>query len=143
MMIAEVKVYYAKDIRVVLQGRTFKEVMELIWTAEPFAKYTPLKMVFTATGQLLFLDPLAYSKYAKGEITQEELIRLTGCDDIYRNKKTFTTPDFYTVEKGNIWMARKKVLSLVDHPEITAPLDLEVFELVEPDKYPKETYQIK
>lgn len=139
-MIIEVKVYYAKDIRVILQGRTFKEAMELIWTAEPFAKYTPLKMVFTATGQVFFLDPLAHSKYAKGEITQEELLRLTGCDDIYRNKVEVRTPDFYTVPKGKIWLSKKKTLHLANHPNITTPLDLEVFELVEPDVFPKENY---
>lgn len=132
-MIVEVKVYYAKDIRVILQGRTLKEAMELIWIAEPFSKYTPLKMVFTATGQLLFLDPIAYSKYAKGEITQEELILLTECDDIYRNKVEVTTPDFYTVAPGKIWKSKNKILSLTQHPEITMPLDLKVFELIEPD----------
>jgi hypothetical protein len=132
-MIVEVKVYYAKDIRVILQGRTFKEAMKLIWNAEPFSKYTPLKMVFTATGQLLFLDKQAYSMYIKGEITQEELIQLTVCDDIYQNKTEITTPDFYTVGPGNVWKAKKKELTLINHPEIKTPLDLEVFELIEPD----------
>lgn len=132
-MIVEVKVYYAKDIRVILQGRTFKEAMEMIWTAEPFSKYTPLKMVFTATGLLLFLDRQAYSMYIKGEITQEELIQLTECDDIYQNKIEITTADFYTVAAGNVWKAKKKELTLINHSEISTPLDLEVFELIEPD----------
>lgn len=132
-MIVEVKIYYAKDIRLILQGRTFHEAVELIYQSSPFAKYTPLKMVFTSTGKLLFMDPLAFSKYIKGEITQAELIKLTECDDIYTNKHQVTTPDYFTVDAGKLWKLKKQELSLVGNEHITTPLDLKVFELVEPN----------
>ena len=130
-MIVEVKIYYPKNIRLILQGRTFQEAIDLIYNAEPFAKYSPLKMAFTATGEILFMDELAFSKYLAGEITQEDLIRLTECEDIYRNKYSITTPDHYTVDAGKTWKLKKHELSLATHPYITTPLDLEVFELID------------
>lgn len=130
-MIAEVKIYYAKNIRVILQGRTFSQAMELIWQTEPFSQYSPLKMVLTATGKVLYLDKTAFSKYISGEITQQDLIGLTQCDEVYRNKHQITTSDFYTVDAGKMWKLKQKTLHLAENEQIETPFDLQVFELVE------------
>ncbi len=122
-----IKIFYAKGIRVSLQNRSFNQAMQLIWVAEPFCNYDPLKMVFTATGKILFMDKNAFYAYLSGNLTQQELIELTECDELYRNKI-----DLEIVETGCLWKLTDKTLTLIDEDNfVQTDLDLEVFEVAE------------
>ena len=125
--IAVIKVFYAKGIRVHLKNRTFKEAMQLIWNSPAFCEHEPLKMVFTSTGKVLFMDRNAFHAYLSGNLSMQELVELTECDELYRN-----TQDVTGVETGNLWKASLNVLTLISDDEfVETHLDLKVFEIVE------------
>jgi hypothetical protein len=110
-----------------MKNRTFKQVMQLVFHEHPFCNYDPLKMVFTATGKVLFMDKNAFYAYLHGTITQQELIELTECDELYRN-----TTDIDDIDKGHLWKASKNILTLIsDDDYIEHKLDLTLFEVVE------------
>jgi hypothetical protein len=127
-----VMIFYAKGIRVSLKNRTFKEAMILIWQSPAFKDYEPLKMVSTSTGKMLFMDKQAFEGFLNGNISQQELIELTECDELYRNKKDFQGEGNFTIDAGHLWKARKKQLTLIDDDNVfTAEIDLTIFEIVE------------
>ena len=122
-----VKIFYAKGIRVSMKNRTFKEAMHLIWDSPAFCEYEPLKMVFTSTGKILFMDKNAFNSYLSGTITMQELVELTECEELYRN-----TQDVQGIETGHLWKATLNVLTLISDDEfVQTKLDLTLFEVVE------------
>lgn len=126
------KVFYAKGIRVSLKDKTFKEAMQLIWNSPAFCDYEPLKMVFTTTGKVLFMDRNAFHAYLEGGLTMAELIELTECDELYRNKKDFIFEDGFVVDAGSLWKAHRKELTLIDDDNnYQTALDLTIFEIAE------------
>ena len=126
------KVFYAKGIRVSMKDKSFKEAMHLIWDSPAFKDYEPVKMVFTSTGKLLFMDRQAFSSYLSGNLTMKELIELTECDEIYRNKQDFNTDSNVCIDSGSLWKCTDKTLTLIDDDNfIETQLDLTIFEIVE------------
>ncbi|MFA9191159.1 hypothetical protein AAGV28_07220 [Flavobacterium sp. FZUC8N2.13] len=110
-----------------MKNRTFKEAMHLIWDSPAFCEHEPLKMVFTSTGKVLFMDKNAFNSYLSGNISMQELVELTECDELYRN-----TQDVLGVETGHLWKASLNVLTLIsDDDFVETKLDLKVFEIVE------------
>jgi hypothetical protein len=129
-----VKVFYAKGIRVSMKKKTFKEAMHLIWDNPLFKDYEPMKMVFTSTGKVLFMDKQAFHSYLSGAITMQELIELTECDELYRNKKNFISEGDCIIDAGSLWKATRKTLTLIDEDnDLQETLDLDIFEIVEPE----------
>jgi hypothetical protein len=125
-------VFYAKGIRIALKNRTFKEAMHLIWESPAFCEYDPLKMVFTTTGKVLFMDKNAFHSYLNGNLTMGELIELTECDELYRNKQDFTSENGFVVDAGALWKAHRKELTLIDDDiSCSTILDLTIFEIAE------------
>jgi hypothetical protein len=126
------KVYYAKSKSLIFQNRTFKQAMILIWQSEDFKEYDPLKIVFTSTGKTLYADKGYFYSFLDGNITMQELIELTQCDELYRNTKDLLTDDNLTVDKGSLWKVNEKELILIDDDNhITAKLNKLLFEIAE------------
>lgn len=122
-----VKIFYAKGIRVSMKNKTFKEVVESLFGNSPFSKFDPLKMVFTSTGKVLFMDKNAFHSYLSGNLSMQELIELTECDELYRN-----TQDVLGFDAGHLWKASLNVLTLIDDDtHIQTKLDLTLFEIAE------------
>ena len=121
------KIFYPKGIRLSMKDKTFNQAMKLIWGEPPYCEHDPLKMVFTSTGKVLFMDKNAFHAYLSGNITQAELIELTECDELYRN-----TQEVIDIEPGHLWKASNNILTLVsDDDYIQTTLDLTLFEIVE------------
>lgn len=126
------RVYYAKGIRLTLQHNTFSEAMKMIFIDKIASNAQPLKMVFTSTGKMLYMDENAFHAYLRGDITQAELIELTEIDELYKNKIDVYC-DNQTVEAGHLWKLNKQTLTLIDEDRhLTHSLDLSIFEIVEP-----------
>lgn len=127
-----VKIFYAKGIRVSMKNKSFQEAMILIWQSPTFSDYEPLKIVFTSTGKTLYADKAYFHSFLDGNITMQELIELTQCDDVYRNTKDLLTDDNITVDQGSLWKANNKELTLIDDDNhITAKLNKLLFEIAE------------
>jgi hypothetical protein len=127
-----VKIFYAKGIRVSLKNKTFKEAMILIWQSPAFSDFEPLKIVFRSTGKTLYADKPAFHSFLDGFLTQQELIELTQCDDLYRNTNDILTDDHFIIDKGYLWKANGKEVTLIDDDNYaTAQLNKLLFEIVE------------
>ena len=127
-----VKVFYAKGIRLSLKNRTFNEAMIFIWQSPAFKDYEPLKIVFTSTGKTLYADKAYFYSFLENNISMQELIELTQCDELYRNTNDITTDDGFTVDKGYLWKAKGKEVTLIDQENYaTAKLNKLLFEIAE------------
>lgn len=127
-----VKIFYAKGIRVSIKNKTFQEAMILVWKSPAFSDYEPLKIVFTSTGKTLYADKAAFTSFLNGNITMQELIELTQCDELYRNTKDLMTDEGFTVDQGSLWKANDKELTLIDDENhVTAKMNKLLFEIAE------------
>lgn len=127
-----VKIFYAKGIRVSMKNKSFQEAMILIWKSPAFSDYEPLKIVFESTGKTLYADKAAFTSFLNGNITMQELIELTQCDDLYRNTNDITTEEGFTVDQGSLWKSNDKELTLIDDDNpINAKLNKLLFEIAE------------
>lgn len=127
-----VKIFYAKGIRVSMKNKTFQESMILIWKSPAFSDYEPLKIVFESTGKTLYADKAYFHSFLDGNITMQELIELTQCDDLYRNTNDITTEEGFTVDQGSLWKSNDKELTLIDDDNpINAKLNKLLFEIAE------------
>ena len=128
------RIIYPKGVRLTLKGKTFKEAMEMVWLSDIAQNREPLKVVFTSTGKMLYMDKNAFHAFLKGEITMQDLIDLTEMDELYRNKIDVLSNEKIEVDAGSLWMLRKQTLILIDEDrEVTHKLDLDIFEIAEPN----------
>lgn len=128
------RIIYAKGIRLTLKDKTFKEAMQLVWQSSFSNGAEPLKMVFTSTGKMLYMDKNAFNAYLSGVLTMQDLIELTEIDELYRNRIDVVSNEKAPVEAGSLWKLKQKTLTLIDDDShVTHTLNLEVFEIAEPN----------
>ena len=128
--IIPLKVVYPNEIRLCLSNKTFREAVDFVLNNEAFKNYSPLKMIFTSTGKILFLDANAFQSFLSGNLTMQELVELTECDEVYRNTTQVISHQQLAVESGNLWKAnRGEVILVNDDQYITADLDFKIFEI--------------
>ena len=128
------RIIYPKGIRLTLKDRTFKEAMEMVWLSDIANHTEPLKMVFTTTGKMLYMDKNAHMAFLRGDITMQELLDLTEIDELYRNRIEVVSNERITVDPGSLWKLRKQTLVLIDDDrEVTHKLNLDIFEIAEPN----------
>jgi hypothetical protein len=126
------KVYYAKGIRVSLKNKTFKEAMMLIWQSPAFCDFEPFKIVFSSTGKTLYADKAQFISYLEAEITQQQLIENTACDNVFRNTKELVTDDNLIIDEGSLWKSKNNELTLIDDDyHLTAKMNKVLFEIAE------------
>jgi hypothetical protein len=82
----ELKVFYGKGITLSLKRKTFREAMDLVWNGDAFQHHSPIKMMFVTTRKVLYPEESKFRDYLNEDITLEELIETTGCDELYRNQ---------------------------------------------------------
>lgn len=128
------RIVYPKGIRLTLKNKTFTEALEMVWMSDIANHSEPLKMIFTSTGKMLYMDKNAHTAFLRGEITMKELIELTETDDLYRNRIEVVSNEQITVEAGSLWKCRKQTLILIDDDRhVTTKLNLDIFEIAEPN----------
>ena len=113
-----VKIFYAKGIRVSIKNKSFQEAMILIWKSPAFSDYEPLKIVFTSTGKTLYADKAYFNSFLDGNISMQELIELTQCEELYRNTKDFQGEGDFTIDAGSLWKLENKTLVLIDDDNV-------------------------
>jgi hypothetical protein len=125
-------IFYAQGSRLSINDKSFKEVMQMVWKSEPFKNQDPLKTVFTTTGKTLYMDKQAFHSFLNGNLSQQELIELTECDELYRNKKDFTSENGIVIDAGSLWKAHRKELILIDDDNLfSTKMDSTIFEIAE------------
>ncbi|MFV8268477.1 hypothetical protein ACNQGP_00895 [Flavobacterium sp. GT2N3] len=127
-----IKIFYAKGIRVSLKNKTFQEAMILIWKSPAFSDYEPLKIIFASTGKTLYADKAQFHSFLEGNITMQELIELTQCEELYRNTKDFQGEGNFTIDAESLWKLENKTLVLVDDDNVfTTKYEVSIFEIAE------------
>ena len=70
-------------------------------------KLTPIKITFPKTGKILYADENKFREFINGNLSTEELIAATQCDDLFRNSQDLFIQDHgVTIEEGSLWMKR-------------------------------------
>jgi len=130
MSSVNVKIIYAKGISLSISNRSFREAMKMVWLTDLFKEYEPLKLIFSSTGKVLYMDKSSFMAYLSNEISQEDLIKQTQCDNLYRNKIDLTM-DNQTIDAGSLWKSNQNKLHLVDSDDwLTTDLNTEIFESI-------------
>lgn len=128
------RIIYPKGLRLSLKDKTFKEAMEMVWLSDIIQHKEPLKMIFTSTGKMLYMDKNAFHAYLRGELTMSELIELTEIDELYSNKVDVISNERIRVDAGSLWKLRQQTLILIDDDhQVTHKLNFDIFEIVEDD----------
>ncbi|MDO5636279.1 MAG: hypothetical protein Q4G18_03420 [Myroides sp.] len=128
------RIIYPKGLRLTLKDKTFKEAMEMVWLSDIANHKEPLKMVFTSTGKMLYMDKNAHHAFLRDDLTMPELIELTEIDELYRNKTDVISNEKITIEAGSLWKLRTQTLILVDDEQyVTHKLNVDIFEIAEDD----------
>lgn len=73
----------------------------------------PIKIEFLSTGKVLYAHKETFMAFLQKEISMEQLIESTNCDDVYRN----VLPVYYQgheVEQGYLWIRHKNKMVMVD-----------------------------
>ena len=130
--VVNVKVFYAKGIRLHIKNRSFKEAMILVWNSPAFSNYEPIKIQFTTTRKTLYADRQAFLHFLNDVYTLEELIEHTQCEELYRNTKDFHAPDGTVIDAGSLWKLENKIVYLIDDDNYyTTKYEISIFELAE------------
>jgi len=128
------RIIYPKGLRLSLKDKTFKEAMEMVWLSDVANHKEPLKMIFTSTGKMLYMDKNAFHAYLRGELTMPELIELTEIDELYSNKVDAISNERIRIDAGSLWKLRQQTLIVIDDDlQATHKLNLDIFEIAEPD----------
>lgn len=128
------RIIYPHGIRLTLKDKTFKEALEMVWMSDIANNAEPLKMVFTGTGKILYMDKNAHQAFLRGDITMPELVEQTEIDELYRNRIDVVSNEQETVEAGSLWKCRKQTLILIDDDRnVTHKLNMDIFEIAEPN----------
>lgn len=126
------RIIYAEGIRLTLANKTFEEAMKMVWMSDIANHSEPLKMIFTSTGKMLYMDKNAHMAFLRGDITMQELINLTEVDELYRNRIDVVSNENIKVDAGSLWKCRQQTLILIDDDrKVTHKLNLDVFEQAE------------
>lgn len=131
--VVNVKVFYAKGIRLHIKNKSFEDAMNLIWISPAFSNYEPLKIQFTTTRKTLYADRQAFLHFLNDVYTLEELIEHTQCEELYRNTKDFKAENNLIIDAGSLWKLQNKTLFLVDDDYVitTKPSEISIFEIAE------------
>lgn len=97
-----VKIFYGNGISLSIKNKSFRVAMDMVWLSKEFSQYEPLKLTFASTGKSLFMDKNSFMSYLDKNITQEELIELNKCDELYRNNTEIKIENTI-IDPGSLW----------------------------------------
>lgn len=115
-----------------IQDKTFMQIAYTVFTADHGTKLVPLKIVFPQSGKVLYANEDKFHAFINGQISQENLIKETECDNLYRNKKELFCKDSgVIIEEGSLWMKKGKDCILIHEDEhLTHPYNEDIFNLI-------------
>ena len=127
----EVEVLYTGGVKLNLKNKSFKEIVQFIAQMPGLKDYDPLQLKFS-TGKVLYYDKAAFTQYLEGNIEQPELVELTECEGLYRNKTQLVLDDGTEVDAGQLWKLQHEYLIMVDDDEyVSSDFDPNAFERID------------
>ncbi len=127
----EAEILYNGGAKLHLKHKSFKEIVKFIVEKPGLQDYEPLQLKFS-TGKVLYYDKPAFLQYLEGNLEQPELVELTECEGLYRNKTQLVLEDGSEVDAGQLWKLQHEYLIMVDDDDyVSSGYDPNVFELVQ------------
>lgn len=127
----DIKVYYGEGISLTLKGNSFIKSMLIAWGGVIGETQEPIKIEFLSTGKVLYAHKETFMAFLQKEISMEQLIESTNCDNVYRN----VLPIYYQgneVEQGYLWIRYQNKMILIDDDDhIDTTWNPEVFEVIQ------------
>lgn len=108
-----VKVSYGDGISLTLKNNCFMKSMLIAWGGVIGETQEPIKIEFISTGKVLYAHKETFMAFLQKDISLEQLIESTQCDDVYRNAVSIYH-DGEEVEQGALWIRHKNKMVLVD-----------------------------
>jgi hypothetical protein len=119
---------YPTGAKLSLNDKSFREAIKFVLNGQ-FIKNTPIKVVFPTTKKVLYFDDDYFRSYIQENITQEELIELTQCDGLYRNKAYLNLQGYGSIDAGALWKSQKGELFLIDRDDlVSTKYDVDLFQ---------------
>lgn len=112
----DIKVYYGEGISLTLKGNSFIKSMLIAWGGVIGETQEPIKIEFLSTGKVLYAHKETFMAFLQKEISMEQLIESTNCDDVYRNNSEILCNDG-VVENGYLWIRQKNKMVLVNNDD--------------------------
>lgn len=121
---------YPTGAKLSLNDKSFREAVKFVLNGQ-FIKNTPIKVVFPTTKKILYFDDDYFRSFIQENINQEELIELTQCDGLYRNKGHIYVHPYGSIEQGSLWKFQNGELYLIDKDDmVITKLDEDSFQSV-------------
>jgi hypothetical protein len=123
---------YANGEKLTVTNKSFTESVKMVLNGTFIKRGTPIKVFFPSTKKTLYFDDDYFRQYIQGNLDQSELIELTECDGLYRNKIEIETKKYLEVEHGSLWKKQGNNFILIDkddYIEVTAE-DMRLFQEV-------------
>lgn len=112
----DIKVYYGEGISLTLKGNSFIKSMLIAWGGVIGETQEPIKIEFLSTGKVLYAHKETFMAFLQKEISMEQLIESTNCDDVYRNNSEILCNDG-VFENGYLWIRQKNKMVLVNNDD--------------------------
>ena len=130
LALLKIKFAYHDGSVLTITNKSFKEAVATALNKELF-KQTPIKVVFPNTKKILYFDDNLFSSYLQNQIEQPELIQLTQCEGLYRNKVKLLTNTHEDIDPGTLWKRNGNTLQLVSTDDsVTSEFIDDLFEEV-------------
>lgn len=105
---------YANGEKLTVTNKSFTESVKMVLNGTFIKRGTPIKVFFPSTKKTLYFDDDYFRSYIQGNLDQAELIELTECDGLFRNKLEIETPKHPEIDPGSLWKKQGNHLILVD-----------------------------
>lgn len=121
---------YPNGEKLTVTNKSFLESVKMVLNGKFDKIGTPIKVLFPTTKKVLYFDDDYFQSYLADNISQSELIELTECDGLYRNKEDRNDFKHPFVEKGALWKKQGDSMILIDRDQYISleKGDLETFE---------------
>jgi hypothetical protein len=106
--------YYSPTIKLETKQKNFGQAIDFVLARHEPTEFTPYKMVITSTGKTLYFDEGFFKEFNLGNISKQELIELTECDGLFRNKEEIGLIGKLTIDAGSLFKRIDDKLILVD-----------------------------
>lgn len=126
-----VKVSYGDGISLTLKNNCFVKSMLIAWGGVIGETQEPIKIEFTSTGKVLYAHKETFMAFLQKDISLEQLIESTQCDDVYRNIQEINYLDTI-IDSRQLWKKIKNRIFLIDEDNsIDIPFEEKYFLRVE------------
>lgn len=108
-----IKVFYPMGITLTVKNKPCKEAIKRAWDFVAGPDDEPIKFKFLSTNKVLYAHKETFMAYLNDELSLEELILATQCDDVYRNNQEISL-DGAIIDEGFLWLRHQNIMVMAD-----------------------------